>query len=348
MTGTLLPGKHKFCKFDSSIDQLALSVLLPRCSQSLHTPEDMPAEQSGWSNFADLLREDPESAEAEAELQAMDIALTEMQANIRSIQTSTCLPPSRLASISGRDSTGKLETTRCIVCHSLLLTTTFNDHLPSCRPCDPQSTLPARRSTASQPILAGGAASRAAAAKGGKASKRGGSKGSKKPPAGPSRFAIQQAKAPPQPVAATRQSSDDSDLQLPPHPLPNHLQSPAADTQASVPSSSFPSQQMRPPHSMHRQQPGSSNEQYVATGDRPGALTQPQGVKRGRSTWTYEENMSRSNPEVDAVHDPSLPPRFPQAVTRPRTFRARLVLNLHHIACAPLRAFCHVHGVRQC
>ncbi|KAL0055469.1 hypothetical protein WJX82_000809 [Trebouxia sp. C0006] len=63
-----------------------------RCLDVVH---DAPADSSGWNHFQDFLTEDPDSAQGQAEIQAMDIALTEMQANIKGIQASTCLPPSR-------------------------------------------------------------------------------------------------------------------------------------------------------------------------------------------------------------------------------------------------------------
>lgn len=266
----------------------------------------------------------------------MDIALTEMHANIRGIQASTCLPPSRLAALastSGTGSNSKLETVRCTVCHSLLLTAAFDDHLPNCRPCAPQPTAPARasKSTTSQPSTTGRAASKAAAAKGAKAGKKTGTKGSKKPPAGPSRFAVEQAKLPLQPLPAARQSSDDSEFQLPPHPPSNHVQPPAPSVYASMPSSSFPSQHIQPPEGMQLQQGGKHDRRHDATDGKGTDMARSQRTKHSRLVWTYEEHMSRSNPEADAVHDPSLPPRFPLLATRPRTRRARSVSRLTSI-----------------
>ncbi|DBB06515.1 hypothetical protein WJX77_008481 [Trebouxia sp. C0004] len=296
-----------------------------RCLDSLH---DAPADSSGWNHFQDLLSEDPDSAQGQAELQAMDMALTEMHANIKGIQASTCLPPSRLAalaSISGTGSTNRLETVRCTVCHSLLLNAAFDDHLPNCRPCAIQPTAPARasKSTTSQPSTTGRAASKAAAAKGAKAGKKTGTKGSKKPPAGPSRFAAEQAKVPLQPLPAARQSSDDSELQLPSHPPSHHAQAPAPHVYASMPSSSFPSQHTQSPEGMQLQQAGNHDRRHDATDGKGTESSGSQRAKRSRLVWTYEEHMSRSNQEADAVHDLSLPPRFPLVATRPRTRTAR-------------------------
>jgi len=259
-----------------------------------------------------------------------------MHANIRGIQASTCLPPSRLAALastSGTGSNSKLETVRCTVCHSLLLTAAFDDHLPNCRPCAPQPTAPARasKSTTSQPSTTGRAASKAAAAKGAKAGKKTGTKGSKKPPAGPSRFAVEQAKLPLQPLPAARQSSDDSEFQLPPHPPSNHVQPPAPSVYASMPSSSFPSQHIQPAEGMQLQQGGKHDRRHDATDGKATDMARSQRTKHSRLVWTYEEHMSRSNPEADAVHDPSLPPRFPLLATRPRTRRARSVSRLTSI-----------------
>ncbi|KAA6423814.1 MAG: hypothetical protein FRX49_06385 [Trebouxia sp. A1-2] len=255
----------------------------------------------------------------------MDIALTEMHANIKGIQASTCLPPSRLAALVPTSSTGsnsKLETVRCTVCHSLLLTAAFDDHLPDCRPCAPQPKAPARasKSTTSQPSTTGRAASKAAAAKGTKAGKK---TGSKKPPAGPSRFAAEQAKVSLQPLPAARQSSDESEFQLPPKQPSNHAQLPAPSVYASMPSSSFPSQHIQPPEGMQLQQAGDQDRRHEAIDGKDADMARSQGGKRSRLVWTYQEHMSRSNPEADAVHDPSLPPRFPLVATRPRTRRAR-------------------------
>ena len=297
---------------------------------------ESPADSSGWNHFQDLLREDPDSAQGQAEIQAMDIALNEMQANIQGIQASTCLPPSQLAalaSISGTGGSSKLETVRCTVCHSLLLTVAFDDHLPNCRPCAPQPTAPARasKSTTSQPSTAGRAASKAAAAKGAKAGKKMGTKGSKKPPAGPSRFAAEQAKVPLQPLPAAQQSFDDSEFQMLPHPPPNHAQPPAPSVYASMPSSSFPSQHIQLPEGMQLPQAGNQDRRHEATDGKGTDVARSQRGKRSRLVWTYEEHMSRSNPEADAVHDPSLPPRFPLVATRPRTRRARSVSRLTSI-----------------
>lgn len=277
----------------------------------------------------------------------MDIALTEMHANILGIQASTCLPPSRLAALastSGTGSNSKLETVRCTVCHSLLLIAAFDDHLPNCRPCPPQPTAPARasKSTTSQPSTTGRAASKAAAAKAAKAGKKTGTKGSKKPPAGPSRFAAEQAKVPLQPLPAARQSSDDSEFQLPPHPPSNHAQPPAPSVYASVPSSSFPSQHIQLPEGMQLQQAGNQDRRHEATDGKDTDMARSQGAKRSRLVWTYGERMSRSNPEVDAVHDPSLPPRFPLVATRPRTRRARSVCRLTSVC---LHCTMHVANV---
>ena len=49
------------------------------------------------------------------------------------------------------------------------------------------------------------------------------------------------------------------------------------------------------------------------------AAPQARQAKRRRSAWTYEEHLCRNNPDLDAVHDPMLPPRFPQNVTGKRS-----------------------------
>ncbi len=289
-----------------------------------------------------------------------------MQAHIQSIQQSTCLPPSRLAALastSGRDGSGRLETVRCSVCHSLLLTAAFNDHLPSCRPCAPPSMAPARptKSSTSHPSSNSRAANKVTAAKGGSKGKGKGPTGSKKPPAGPSRFAIEQAKPPPQPLIATK-SSDDSDLQMPSNLLPHRLQPPAPFTYAPALSTSHPAHHVHPSGAM--QQPGMGETQMGdrqmgerqknAVEGRPDDMAWPKGVKRSRTAWAYEDHMSRSNPDMDAVHDPSLPPRFPQSATmaRTRSKRSAAAECLHvrqtFAVCLELQADCHTQIVLLC
>ena len=317
-----------------------------RCSQSLHN--DASAQQSGWSNFQDLLRHETQSADSQTELQAMDRALATMQANIQSIQATTCLPPSRLAALastSGRDSNLNLETVRCTVCHSLLLTAAFDDHLPSCRPCPPQTAAAARRtkSSTSQPSSSGRPGSKPAAARGGKAGKKGRGKGSK-PPAGPSRFAIEQAKPLPQQQPIPTKSSDDSDLQM----MPSHpsLHQPRKAGQ-SLPHASLPSTSLLADHahpSGVKQQPSIVERQSDASdGNGSDAMRWSQKKKRSRNAWSYQEHMSRSNPNVDAVHDPSLPPRFPQSATRSRTtrlvFPRPLCASIGHASIAGCNAY---------
>ena len=259
----------------------------------------------------------------------MDTALLRLQADIHSIEQTTCLPPTKLAALTASSSGnhGHLQAVRCTVCHSLLLTAAFNDHLPRCRPCAPQSAVP---SNSSHPSSSGRQASRPGSTRGRGASKKGKGRGSKKPPAGPSRFAMEQAKTPPQQQATARP---------PPH-LQHHLPSHSSQQhqaqqhqhkqpplfEATVPVVGLASGSKVPPGDMSASQvqaAGMSSsyaarQHSMAEEGEMGMEPQPRRAKRSRTAWTYEEHLCRDNPDLDAVHDPMLPPRFPQNVTRLR------------------------------
>ena len=248
----------------------------------------------------------------------MDIAQTEMRTNIRSIQETTCLPPTRLAALASTsctDNAGSLELVRCTVCHSLLLTTAFDDHLPRCRPCDPQSVRPSRSSTP-QPRQGSKAGLNA---KGAKGSKKGKGRGSSKPPAGPSRFAIEQAKSASHQTAIASLVHSQPALQKPRHPMQYPSQAPPMLQCDSAPTmhakQAWPTSNVQQPAVLDSHQ---GNGIVSTPASDMAHAPQPQSVQRPRSAWTYDPGLSRSNPEVDAVHDPSLPPRFPKSVTRSR------------------------------
>ena len=289
------------------------------------------SEPTGWEAFQSVLRAKPQPAEAQPDAQAMDSALSRLQADIHSIEQTTCLPPSRLAawtsSSSGQHGSGHLQAVRCTVCHSLLLAAAFDDHLPRCRPCAPQSAVP---SNSSHPSSSGRQASRPGSARGRAAAKKGKGRGSKKPPAGPSRFAMEQAKTPPQRQTPPRPLAD-LDHQLPAHSSEQHqprqhqhhqpLLTEAAAAAVPLACSSIDLSgdmilsQKQPvgtsiPHAARRHSSDADVEQDMAS--------QARGAKRSRTAWTYEEHLCRSNPDLDAVHDPMLPPRFPHSVTRMR------------------------------
>ena len=288
---------------------------------------------SGWEGFQTILKDRDKPNEALSEVQAMDTALARLQADIQGIEQTTCLPPSRLAALasrSERDSSDQLETVRCTVCHSLLLNAAFNDHLPSCRPCAPKSALPSKSNT-SQPSSSGRQASRPGSARGRAAAKKSKGRGSKKPPAGPSRFAMEQAKPPPHRQPTPKTSSDSYHHSLA-HPSQQHqLQQQQQHQHAWLHSMLMPQTDLSHSSGMlendmpaEHLQPASmlsSEARKNPGGEEGGGLgiaSWPHRTKRSRTAWAYEEHLSRSNPEMDAVNDPMLPPRFPQSVTRIR------------------------------
>lgn len=310
-----------------------------RCWGFVDTPA--PSEPSGWEAFQGVLRAQPQQNEARCDIQAMDTALSRLQADIQSIQRTTCLPPSRLtalmASSSGKHGAGDMQAVRCTVCHSLLLAAAFNDHLPRCRPCAPQPALP---SNSSHPSSSGRQGSRPGSGRGRHAAKKGKGRGSKKPPAGPSRFAMEQAKPPPQ-QQPTPGPPPDLHHQLlahpsQPHQQPHphqHEQPPPGEVPAAVQATGM----LRPAHTVDlafsirvpggeppaRQMPAAGMSISHAAGRHSSQADAEQEAapqaKRKRTAWTYEEHMCRNNPDLDAVHDPMLPPRFPQNVTGRRS-----------------------------
>lgn len=319
---------------------VTLTSITCRCSGFVDNAA--PSEPSGWEAFQEVLRGQPQQTQARSDIQAMDTALLRLQADIQSIEQTTCLPPSRLATLtaSSSDGAGHLQAVRCTVCHSLLLAAAFNDHLPRCRPCIPQPAVP---SNSSHPSSSGRQGSRLGSGRGRLAAKKGKGRGSKKPPAGPSRFAIEQAKPPPQQQPTPRPPSD-LHHQLLAHPSQQqqrrlHQHQPmvheaAAPVQvtdmfrpahavgltcsSTVPGGEVPASQMQTAGQRHSSQAEAKRE----------AAPQARQAKRSRSAWTYEEHLCRNNPDLDAVHDPMLPPRFPQNVTGKRS-RKRSVLSHH-------------------
>ena len=261
----------------------------------------------------------------------MDSALSRLQADIHSIEQTTCLLPSKLAaltaSVSDQRGSGHLQAVRCTVCHSLLLAAAFDDHLTRCRPCAPQSAVP---SNSSHPSSSGRQASRPGSARGRPAAKKGKGRGSKKPPAGPSRFAMEQAKTPPQQQTLPKPLPD-LDHQLRAHPSQQHqsrqhhhlhplLTEAAASTLPLASSSIDLSGDMlvgqKQPAGMFSRHAG---RRYSSDADAEQDMaSQARRAKRSRTAWTYEEHLCRNNPHLDAVHDPMLPPRFPHTVTRMR------------------------------
>ena len=254
----------------------------------------------------------------------MGVALTEMQANIQRIQESICLPPSRLAALAS--TSGRLEIIRCTVCHSLLLTAAYTDHLPSCRPCPPPVAPTNRlKSTSSHPSASGKAGSKSLAGKTGRGStggRKGAGRASKKPPAGPSRFAIEQGKAAQKQLVGIKAADE-----LGPQMTPLQPQSPSAAPHTSMPSANFSEPNILPhvvATGLH--QIGTQTE---AGEGGPDTMPAPHRQKRFRTGWTYEAHLCRTNPELDSVHELSLPPRFPQSLTKKRT---RSAVTLTHNA----------------
>lgn len=289
-------------------------------------------EPSGWEAFQSVLREESRPTKAQSDAQAKDSALSRLQADIDSINQTTCLPPSRLAALtaSSLDQHGHLQAVRCTVCHSLLLTAAFNDHLPRCRPCAPPSAVP---SNSSHPSSSGRLTSRPNSARGRAAAKKGKGRGrgSKKPPAGPSRFAMEQGKTPPQRQTTPRPPPTDLDRQLPAHPSQQHQPGqhqhhhPLTEATASALPSAHDSTEFSPGgmsgsqrHPAGMASPPAARQHSRDIDDEQDRVSQERSVKRSRSAWTYAEHLRRSNPELDAVHDPMLPPRFPHNVTRMR------------------------------
>ena len=309
-----------------------------------------PSEPTGWEAFQSVLRAEPQPAEAQPDAQAMDSALSRLQADIYSIERTTCLPPSRLgaltASTSDQRGSGHLQAVRCTVCHSLLLAAAFDDHLPRCRPCAPQSAVP---SNSSHPSSSGRQASRPGSGRGRAAAKKGKGRGSKKPPAGPSRFAVEQAKTPPQ-RQTTPRPLPDLDHQLATQPSQqhqphqhHHLHPLLTEAAASAlplacnhldPSGDIFVSQQQPagisrPHAARRYSSDTVPEQDM--------VSQAHRAKRSRSAWTYEERLCRNNPHLDAVHHPMLPPRFPHSVTRMRCRSRSVCIWSHNLPSSSLR-----------
>lgn len=320
----------------SDSPSVALTSATCRCSGFVDTPA--PSETSGWEAFQGALRAQPQQNEARPDIQAMDTALSRLQADIQSIQRTTCLPPSRLtalmASSSGKHGAGHMQAVRCTVCHSLLLAAAFNDHLPRCRPCAPQPALP---SNSSHPSSSGRQGSRPGNGRGRHAAKKGKGRGSKKPPPGPSRFAMEQAKPPPQ-QQPTPRPPPNLHHQLLAHPSQPHQQHQHEQPlPGEVPAAVLATGMLRPPHTVDltfsigvpggeppaSQMPAVGMSTSQAAGRHSSQADAEQEAapqaKRRRTAWTYEEHMCRNNPDVDAVHDPMLPPRFPQNVTGRRS-----------------------------
>lgn len=234
----------------------------------------------------------------------MSTALGRVHESIAVIQRTTCFP--KPSSAPHTDKAGRLQAVRCSVCHSLLLAAAFNNHLPSCRPC----SHPVRptKGNASQPALNGRAATTLhKSGLQGKGKKNLQSKGSKKPPAGPSRFAVEQTKHTlQQPVRALQGDASVELLSRMSHAQPDSKPSTAGA--------------LTSPEVLHTQ-----SSMRAAASDEPAQAAGQckRDMSSGRLAWTYESHMSRSNPDVDAVHEPTLPPRFPQGVCRTTRRRSR-------------------------
>lgn len=328
LIGHAQPGKHRaVLAYINSL--LVTTSATCRCSGFVESASS--SEPPGWEAFQSVLREESRPTKAQTDAQAKDSALSRLQADIDSIKQTTCLPPSRLAALtaSSLDQQGHLQAVRCTVCHSLLLTAAFNDHLPRCRPCAPPSAGP---SNSSHPSSSGRLASRPNTARGRAAAKKGKGRGrgSKKPPAGPSRFAMEQGKPLPQ-RQTTPLPPADLDHQLPAHPSQHHQPGqhrhhhplteattsalPSAHDSTELPPGGVPGSQRHPAGMSSPPASRQHSRDIDAEQDR---VSQERSMKRSRSAWTYAEHLRRSNPELDAVHDPMLPPRFPHNVTRMR------------------------------
>ena len=236
----------------------------------------------------------------------MSTALTTVRESIAVIQRTTCFPSGKPSSATHTDQAGRLQAVRCSVCHSLLLAAAFNKHLPSCRPCSHPNG--PTKGNASQPALNGRATSTLhKSGSQGKGKKKVPSKGSKKPPAGPSRFAVEQTKHNlQQPAKALQGDASVELLSRMCHAQPDSKQS----TTGTVTG----------PEVLH-----THSGMQTAASEQPAqeaAPCKPDMTSR-RLAWTYQLHMSRSNPDVDAVHEPTLPPRFPQAVCRTSRRRSR-------------------------
>lgn len=235
------------------------------------------------------------SAQTDAERQTSNAALPHLQAIFARIHSTTCFSSRRLGTLASlTDVAGNLDAVHCTVCHSLLLADAFNDHLPSCRPAAAPTgqTGKAKISTSH-----GQAAAHDNSISHSKAGKKQHGKGSRKPPIGPSRFAAEQAK---------------HLLQEPAHQAQISWQwfgRPAATHQGTVISNSDAAAL---DSSLHAHVPRDPARQHPAS-----------GVSRKRRAWAYASHLSRSSPDMDAVHDPALPPRFPQSVCRKQQRRCR-------------------------
>ena len=268
-------------------------MLSYRSSESPLAAELSHPESASWLQFQGLLKKG--STHTNAECQSVNTALSHLQAIFASIHSTTCFPSRRLGTLASlTDAAGSLDAVRCTVCHSLLLRQAFIDHIASCRAVAAPAgqTLIEKISRALVQVAA-----HAKAIGQSKAGKKQHSKGSRKPPIGPSRFATEQANhLLPQPAHQAQSSWQ-------------WLARPAATQQGGATSNSDAAALASRPHA---QVPGDPARQYPAS-----------GVSGRRLAWAYVSHISRSNPAKDAVHDPALPPRFPQSVCRKQQRRCR-------------------------
>ena len=283
----------------------AIECFSGRCSSFSSTTELSQQPPEGWLHFQQQLQQGANALQAEAGQQAMNTALARVQDDIITIQSTTCLPSMFTGKLS-TDKAGSLQIVRCSVCHSLLLAAAFNSHLPSCRPC-PIPSGPNKSKTSG--LLHAKAASAAhKSASQGKGKKKLQSKGSKKPPAGPSRFAVEQ----------TKQIVQQPGFRPAPSDASVELLSRSSDAQ--------------PDAKLSKSQPmtDSTSEAQAGTdltlSGMPPARDPGQRDRNASGTrlaWTYGPHMSRKNPELDAVNDPALPPRFPYNVCRTSKRKSR-------------------------
>lgn len=294
-----------------------------RCSKFSATAQLSKQPPAGWLHFQELLQQGTKLATAPSHQQDLNSALGRMQENLVSIQQTTCIPlaeSSKVSLVSGLNTADSLQMLRCSVCHSLLLSAAFNKHLPSCRPCSvPNKT---SKSKLTQPSNGRAASAGHKASSQGKGKKKAQSKGSKKPPAGPSRFAMEQTKAGMQ-QAVTRSLQGDASVEV--RGNVSHAQP------GMMPSSTEP---LLAPRGQSEVHPASELEGAVKECSQ--SQTEAPGT---RLAWTYEPCMSRSNPDLDAVNDPDLPPRFPHSVCRVARRRSRYACTDSAVLKACLLSF---------
>lgn len=264
----------------------------------------------GWLHFQELMQQSTKATPVALEQKDMSKALASMQEHLATIQQTTCLPDagdSKLSSVSGFGKADKLQLVRCSVCHSLLLSAAFNGHLPNCQPSQVPANVKSSNIAQSAANDKAASASHKAGSQG-KVKKKMQGRGSKKPPAGPSRFAVEQVKQEmQQPLPRCFQANACMDV------LSRDSHAQLASVPSNLGSSIKPESQA---HSGLHSTVGAE-----APAGYPRQIT-PEAASR-RLAWTYCRNLSRSNPDLDVINDPAMPPRFPYSACQLARRRSR-------------------------